>query len=189
MSLVTAGYAYAEDLQPTSSSSNSEETDGSLDDESPTFSHSLSRELSEVRCSAPSSLLGVKLIDIAEEDLGCDGLGRGEVVVPVNENEPVKDTIDVVVAARPARPFLPAALPPIQKQPVPTPVAPTPSREPERTNQSHDEPDIIWYYENEETQQHPTLQRHPSIIDKVCACSCFNTQGIRATPFLTRPFT
>ena len=110
--IVTTGYGDMQD----------DDSDQESSDATPTLTH----EFSQVRCSGPSALLGYRLVDIAEEDLGCDGLGHGEVLVPPSDDEAIsKDTIDVVVAARPSRPFTP------------------PSHPRER------EPEIIWYNENE----------------------------------------
>ena len=89
-------------------------------------------ELADVRCTGPSSYLDIRLIDISEEDLSCDGLGRGEVVLPTDTKTiNSKDVIDVVVAARPSRPFTP-----------PSTLAPS--------NKSEKEVDIIWYSKSEE---------------------------------------
>lgn len=100
---------------------------------------SLSSELADVRCSGPPTLIGTRLIDMTEEDLSCDGLGRGEVVVPSSESEnSLKDTIDVVVAARPSRPVF---------TPTFSPAGPI------LANTSEGEPEIIWYNENEDSQQ------------------------------------
>lgn len=114
---------------------------------------SLPAELSDVRCSSPSSLAGFRLIEIAEEDLVCEGLGRGEVVVPTPETENApKDVIDVVVAARPGRPFF---------TPIFTPTYTTP---PTPGNATEAEPDIIW--EPEEPSPTPDLRGRNSIVSK-----------------------
>lgn len=101
----------------------------------------LATELAQVRCSSPSPHLGVRLIDVIEEELSCDGLGRGEVVVPAIETSNLPghhgDTIDVVVAARPSRP--------LYNSPI---FSTSPS---ERSNTSAEkEPDIIWYNEQDD---------------------------------------
>ena len=112
---------------------------------------SIASELIDVRCSNPNSLLGIRLIDIAEEDLSCDGLGHGEVVVPsdreteVNNLKEVLDHIDVVVAARPNRPLFTPATTFGTIPPVPV-LLPTNNN----NNNSENEPDIIWYNENED---------------------------------------
>ena len=100
-------------------------------------------ELADVRCTGPPSFLGVRLIDIAEEDLSCDGLGRGEVVLP-NDTEPVggKDVIDVVLAARPSRPYAP---PPLTLAPL---------------NKSQKDVDIIWYNQSEDDTLLPDVRRN-----------------------------
>ena len=135
---------------------------GYEDDSGPQeLAYSLSWELADVRCTGPSSYLGVRLIDIAEEDLSCDGLGRGEVVLPT-DTKPVdnKDVIDVIVAARPSQPLTPPSPPP--------PVI-----------KSEKEVDIIWYNEPEDevllpdvsrnaltpknTRTYPELNRNPQI--------------------------
>ena len=109
--------------------------------------YSLSMELADVRCTGPSAYLGVRLIDIAEEDLSCDGLGHGEVVLP-SETKSIesKDVIDVVVAARPSRPFTPT----LNFEPV---------------NKSEKEVDIIWYNEPEEEALLPDVS-HNSLTPK-----------------------
>ncbi|KZS07310.1 chaoptin [Daphnia magna] len=115
---------------------------------------SLTQELADVRCSGPAALLGIRLIDMAEEDLSCDGLGRGEVVVPSSETEnTVKDVdvIDVVVAARPSRPLFT----PTYSSPVP--IAP---------NITEGEPEIIWYNENEDTHVSSDSKGRNNIISK-----------------------
>jgi Leucine-rich repeat (LRR) protein len=114
---------------------------------------SLSQELADVRCSGPSALMGIRLIDMAEEDLSCDGLGRGEVVVPSSETEnTLKDTIDVVVAARPSRPlFTPA-----YSSPVPSAT----------TNLTEGEPEIIWYSENEDLHTSSDANMRSNIVNK-----------------------
>ena len=124
--VVTIGY---EDVQ------GGEEEDAASNED---LGLSLSQELADVRCSGPAPLLGIRLIDMAEEDLSCDGLGRGEVVVPSSETEnTLKDTIDVVVAARPSRPIF-----------TPTYSPPVPSI---TSNITEGEPEIIWYNENEDS--------------------------------------
>ena len=114
---------------------------------------SLSQELADVRCSGPSALISIRLIDMAEEDLSCDGLGRGEVVVPSSETEnTLKDTIDVVVAARPSRPIF-----------TPTYSSPLPST---INNITEGEPEIIWYSENEDSYTSNDANMRNNIISK-----------------------
>ncbi len=132
---------YADDLATTTVEEN---TNYSNSDEFGDQYQSLAAELADVRCSNPASLLGIRLIDIAEEDLSCDGLGRGEVVHPSAENENFsKDTIDVVVAARPSRPFFT----PATYSPPPLTVLPP-------NGSADNEPDIILYNENEDSLYH-----------------------------------
>ena len=131
---------------------NGEENDANSVQQTLIDDRSLTHELAEVRCSGPSSLLGTRLIDMAEEDLSCDGLGRGEVVVPLSEiDNTLKDTIDVVVAARPSRPiFTPTYSPPVSSS----------------ANTSEGEPEIIWYNENEEPQNANEANMRNKIINK-----------------------
>lgn len=115
---------------------------------------SLTQELADVKCSGPAALLSIRLIDLAEEDLSCDGLGRGEVVVPSSEMENTLkevDVIDVVVAARPNRPiFTPTYSAPVSSTP----------------NITDGEPEIIWYNENEETHVSSDATVRSNIINK-----------------------
>lgn len=138
--VVTTGY---EDVQRENDS-----LEFTSDDGFPT----LAQELADVRCSGPPTLLGTRLIDMGEEDLSCDGLGWGEVVVPNAENEnTLKDTIDVVVAARPSRPiFTPAYYPPVTSP----------------SNISEGEPEIIWYNENEDSRTGNDINLRSNIINK-----------------------
>ena len=142
--VVTTGY---EDVQNSSDDWNSS-------DEDVDHQLTLTMEMADVRCSNPASLLGIRLIDIAEEDLSCDGLGRGEVVVPAgpDSENTSKDTIDIVVAARPSRPlFTPATY-------SPPPLLPS---QPTNSTTTETEPDIIWY--NEHDDPHGSNIIDPSI--------------------------
>ena len=140
--VVTIGYDDSQDdkIHPSSHGASEELQADEME------SSSVASELVEVRCSNPNALLGMRLIDIAQEDLSCDGLGRGEVVVPSNESESsLKDSlehIDVVVAARPSRPFF---------TPTYSPTLPPLTSFSTNNSTPENEPDIIWYNEDLQT--------------------------------------